>query len=322
MPVAVYGKCCSFSPSWINLHPTNKIRQFGHVNIMKRKLSAFILIYSVMLCNQLSAQSEPNPDSLPGAQSHTYKSVNGIDLKLHIFTPESDNDESKAAVVFFFGGGWLQGSVSQFVPHSQHLASRGVVSIVADYRVWNRHHSNVMSAVADAKSAIRWLRSHAEELGIDPNRLAAGGGSAGGHLAVATAVVPYFDEPDEDHRISSSPSLLLLFNPAVDTSQIGQRREDQFQGQGENLSPQHQLVDSSVPTFIVHGKADTTVPFSHALAYCDKLKGLSGTCELHGYEEATHGFFNKGRENDRWYTPTVREMDRFLIRFGYMSEYR
>jgi len=287
---------------------------------MNRILSAFILIASAVLCFQLFAQQLPNPDSLPGADSYTYKSVDGLDLKLHVFTPEPDDGEPKAAVVFFFGGGWQQGSISQFVPHSQHLASRGVISVVADYRVWNRHHSNVMAAVADAKSAIRWLRAHAQELGIDPNRIAAGGGSAGGHLAAATAVVPYFDEPAEDHRISSSPSLLLLFNPAVDTSQIGLRRADQFQGQGERLSPQHQLVDSSVPTFIVHGKADTTVPFSHAVAYCEKLKQLNGNCQLHGYDDATHGFFNKGRSDDRWYTPTVMEMDRFLLRFGYITQ--
>ncbi len=279
------------------------------------------LFVTIMLSAPIAlAQLAANPDVLEGSTSYTYKSINDINLRLHIFEPSSGEvAQAKPAIVFFFGGGWRQGSVTQFLPHSQYLSSQGMVAIVADYRVMNRHGSNVLAAIADAKSAIRWVRSHAMELNIDPDRIAAAGGSAGGHLAVATSVVLNFDEPTEDKNISSQPNALVLFNPAVNTKEIGERNPERFGNRGEQASPLHQLRDRSVPTIIFHGKADTTVPFSHAVEYCEKLEQLGGNCTLFGYEDAEHGFFNKGRSNDRWYTPTLAETHKFLSRLAYLQ---
>ncbi|MEZ5490171.1 MAG: alpha/beta hydrolase fold domain-containing protein [Gammaproteobacteria bacterium] len=220
----------------------------------------------------------------------------------------------------FFGGGWRQGSVQQFVPHAEHLANLGMVAIVADYRVLFRHGSNVAAAVADAKSAIRWVRSHAGDLGIDPNRIAAAGGSAGGHLAAAAAALQGFEAPGENLSVSSRPNALVLFNPAVNTGKIGDSRPRQFPGDAEALSPYHQAGGDFVPTLIQHGYGDTTVPYSDVQDFCDKLTRLAGDCTSIGYEEAEHGFFNKGVENDRWYLPTVEQMDGFLVRLGYLEE--
>ena len=129
--------------------------------------------------------------SLPVTQRETvYKSAGGADLKLHIFEPsERPSDKPLPAIVFFFGGGWTGGTPSQFFQHSRYLASRGMVAVSAEYRVKNRHGTTPAECVADGKSAVRWLRSHAAELGIDPARIAAGGGSAGGHVALCTAVI-------------------------------------------------------------------------------------------------------------------------------------
>ncbi len=141
----------------------------------------------------------PQPTSLPGAESKVYKTIGETMLMLHIFQPaDRKAGETRPAIVFFFGGGWRQGTVTQFVEHSKHLSSRGMVAIVADYRVKSRHGVTPVECIADAKSAIRWVRSHAKEFGIDPYWIAAGGGSAGGHLAAATATVREFDEKGED----------------------------------------------------------------------------------------------------------------------------
>ena len=115
------------------------------------------------------ASIAPQPTSIEGAHTHVYKSIDGIDLRLHVFSPPDHLASMKRpAIVFFFGGGWTRGTVEQFVPQSQHLAERGMVAIVADYRVFARHKTTPFEAMTDARSAIRWVRSHAPELGIDP----------------------------------------------------------------------------------------------------------------------------------------------------------
>ena len=285
-----------------------------------KKLPNLLLLMLAMSASQLSqAQLIPNPDFLDGASSHTYKSVDGVTLRLHVFQPRVEMSGPDPAIVFFFGGGWRQGSVDQFVPHAEYLSNRGMTAIIADYRVLLRHGSTVADALSDAKSAIRWVRGHADELGIDPERIAAAGGSAGGHLAAATAAITDFESPDEDLTISSQPDALVLFNPAVNTGRIGDSRRAQFPGDAEALSPYHQVGGNFVPTLVMHGHEDTTVPYSDAVDFCDKVTRLAGDCTLIGYEEATHGFFNKGRNNDRWFHPTVAAMDEFLTGLDYLD---
>jgi len=286
---------------------------------MKRLTNVLLLVLTLGACQLSLAQLAPNPDFLNSASSHTYKSVDGVTLRLHVFKPHGERSEPTPAIVFFFGGGWRQGSVNQFVPHAEHLSNLGMTAIIADYRVLFRHGSTVGEAVSDAKSAIRWVRSHADELNIDPELIAAAGGSAGGHLAAATATIAGYDAPREDLSISSQPNALVLFNPAVNTGRIGDSRQAQFPGDAEALSPYHQVGGNFIPTLIMHGHDDTTVPYSDVVDFCDKVTRLAGDCRLIGYEEATHGFFNKGRENDRWYQPTMAEMVHFLAGLGFLK---
>ena len=195
-----------------------------------------------------------------------------------------------------------------------------MVAIVADYRVFGRHQTTATAAVADAKSAMRWVRAHAKELRVDPNRIAAGGGSAGGHLAAATATIDAFEEPREDLKISSRPNALVLFNPALDTS--GENLTELFGGKGPDVSPVDHIRAGLPPTVIFHGKADTTVPYAIVERYCEGAKKAGNQCQLFGYEGATHGFFNPGRDDGKWYEETVREMDRFLTAIGYLAAAR
>ena len=116
------------------------------------------------------------------------KTVGEIQLKLHVFSTEGGG-RRRPAIVFFFGGGWVGGNPSQFFPHCEHLAAKGMVAVSAEYRVKSRHQATPFDCVEDARSAVRYLRGHARELGIDPDRIAAGGGSAGGHLAAATGTL-------------------------------------------------------------------------------------------------------------------------------------
>jgi acetyl esterase/lipase len=264
----------------------------------------------------------PNPASLPGAESRVYKSIGEVKLSLHVFRsaerPKSDPKiEKLPAIVFFFGGGWNSGSVTQFVKRGEYLASRGMVAVIADYRVKSRHGVTPIECVADAKSAIRWVRMHAGEFGIDANRTVAAGGSAGGHLAAATALTKGLDEKSEAPKISSAPDALALFNPALDLS--APRLREMIGERALEISPLHQVRRGAPPTIIFHGTAVTTVPFKQAEEFCAAMKKHSARCELKSDEGRAHGFFNYGRGDGEDYFSTLRALDEFLISLGYLK---
>jgi acetyl esterase len=155
------------------------------------------------------------PPEMTGSRVEVYRTIGDVKLNAYIFEPKGHaKTDRRPAAVFFFGGGWKGGTPGQFLPQCLHLAARGMVAISVDYRVKSRLNVFPQDCVRDAKAAIRWVRANAERLGIDPDRVVAGGGSAGGHLAAATALLPGFE--DEDNKgVSSMPNAMLLFNPAV-----------------------------------------------------------------------------------------------------------
>jgi acetyl esterase/lipase len=161
-------------------------------------------------------QQRQYPPHLEDATVEKYKTVGDVSLNLWIFNPQDHKpSDHRAAILFFFGGGWNSGSPEQFQSQCRHLAERGMVAMAVDYRVNSRHGVKPVQCVADAKSAMRWVRANAVRLGIDPQRIAAGGGSAGGHLAACTALIKDCDEPGENTAVSAVPNALVLFNPAL-----------------------------------------------------------------------------------------------------------
>lgn len=264
----------------------------------------------------------PQPMTVDGATTHVYKSIGGSDLRLHVFAADGAETLGRSpAIVFFFGGGWTQGLVMQFAPQARHLTKRGMVAILADYRVFSRHGTSPFEAMADAKSAVRWVRAHSAQLGVDPNRIAAAGGSAGGHIALSAAVFDTFDEAGEDKATSSKPNALVLFNPAVDTTHITPAQvKERFGNRGRDASPFHHLGPGLPPALIVHGKSDTTVPYADVDRFCAESRKHGNPCQLIGYEGATHGFFNPQNADGKWHRETLLEADRFLTKIGYLRE--
>lgn len=178
-------------------------------------------------------------------KSVTYKEASGDKLKLDIYAPvDAKAGDNRTAIVFFFGGGWSGGTPKQFEPFARHFAGLGCVAICADYRVSSRHKTTPVEAVRDAKSAIRFVREHAKDWGADPNRIVAAGGSAGGHLAACTALVPGFLDDKDAKDAEARPNALVLFNPVLDTSAAGfggSKRGDEL----KPISPQHNIRESS-----------------------------------------------------------------------------
>ena len=182
-------------------------------------LCPIVLVVGSSLYGQQTSQTKTTkayPPTLAGSRVEVYKKIGDVRLQAYIYSPvDHKPGDDRPVAVFFFGGGWRAGTPAQFMEHCKHLASRGMVAIAVDYRVSSRHQTKAVDCVSDAKSAIRWVRENHQRLGVDPKRVLAGGGSAGGHLAACTAVVEKYDETTENLRISSIPNGLALFNPAL-----------------------------------------------------------------------------------------------------------
>lgn len=277
------------------------------------------------------------PPEMPGSRVEVYREVGDVKLKAWIFEPADHKAaDNRPAIVFFFGGGWNGGTPGQFLPHCQHLTERGMVAISVDYRVKSRQGVLPQDCVTDAKSAIRWVRANAARLGVDPNRIVAGGGSAGGHLAAATALVPGFED-DDNKGVSSIPNALILFNPAVvlaavdgrsdlvdadETENINKRTD----GHAKEISPYHFIRAGLPPSIIFHGTNDEAVPYATVQLFEKEMIAAGNRCELKSYEGQPHGFFNPGRgqgerrvEATRNYHKTLQELDAFLESLDYLQ---
>lgn len=299
---------------------------------MRRATAALLaLLLAAPALAQERTQQQPGreyPPKLASAVEAVYKTIGDVKLKLFVFNPSGHKSEDKTpAIVFFFGGGWQNGSPAQFQHQCRYLASRGMVAIAADYRVGSRHKVKAVDCVRDAKSAVRYLRASAARLGIDPERIAAGGGSAGAHIAACTGLVEGLDEPGEEAKISSRPNALVLFNPpaalapfeglaAADESRLKQL-EERLGVEPKAISPAHHVKSGSPPTIQFFGTADRLLSGGEYLH--KQMKAAGNRSELETWKDQGHGFFNFGRGENKNFRETVEKMDRFLVSLGYLA---
>lgn len=177
-----------------------------------------IAIMFVVGCFLLASGDRASSASNELAQPQfVYKTVGERKLMLDLdYPPGWKPADKRPAMVFFFGGGWTQGTPNQFTPQAKYFAKRGLVCVRADYRLRGKDSVQIDKCVEDARSAMRWVRSHAAQLGIDPNRIVAAGGSAGGHLAACTFFAGEINAPNDDQSISPQPNAMVLYNPVLD----------------------------------------------------------------------------------------------------------
>ena len=240
-----------------------------------------------------------------------YKNTNEGELNLFVYKPlEFDIKKKHSCIVFFHGGGWNSGNPEQFQRQSRYFASRGMVAISVEYRIRNKHGTSPIQAMEDAKSAIRFIRSNTKLLSIDPNKIAAAGGSAGGHLAAVAGNIDLFDNSNEDLTISSKPNLLILYNPVLHYG-----RKWGWIDNPSNASPYDNLSEGSPPTIILTGTEDKIVPVELIESYKKRMESIGSRCDLILYEGAEHAFFNKGDD----FVDTVLQTDIFLKSNWYLS---
>lgn len=274
---------------------------------MKKKRLVTLFVYLILSSSFCLAQNQI-----------LYKQIETTKLYLEIRYPDNFNKINEyPAMVFFFGGGWISGNRYQFLHHAEYFAKRGIVCFLVDYRTESKNMTPPIESLKDAKSAIRFIRKNASEFGIDPSKIIASGGSAGGHLAAATALITDFNENTDDLSVSCVPNALVLFNPVIDNGPGGygyERIGDQY----KNFSPLHNIRKGAPPTIIFLGTNDKLIPEATAEYYKAVMEKVGSKCELKLYDGQAHGFFNY--KNFEYYKRTLEQADRFLLSLGYLRE--
>lgn len=245
-----------------------------------------------------------------------YKTVDDVTLDAYIYMPSDLKEgEKRPAVAFFHGGGWECGKPEWGHTQCRHFSSLGLVGISFEYRLLTQHDSTLADCVKDAKSALRWMRAHKDELHIDPERITVSGFSAGGHLCLCTAMIDGFDEPYEDLSVSSAPQAMLLW---VTPPKIHEDRwfVQILKGQAEvrDIDPSSHIRPGLPPCVFFQGTNDDTVSPDAVKDFVGKMKDAGNRCDLHLFEGQTHlGWDKSGNEAD-----VLAKMDAFLESIGFL----
>lgn len=247
-------------------------------------LLPLLVLFAVKKLNLLDVR----PD-----ETIVYRNNGDQSLTLHAFMAKNaEGGQPAPALLLFHGGRWLFGGPRDLYPQCRFFAEQGISCFSAQYTLGRMSRPEVRRAVADARAALDYLVEHAGGLHIDPQRIAVGGGSSGGHLAAALGSgLPGATSHEQ------RPAALVLYNPMLDLSP-GTPDHHLVKDYWEEVSP-HQHIDADVPpALILVGSLDPEVPVPTAQAYCMKVRDADGVCEVEVYEGESHGFFNKPRMRD------------------------
>ena len=277
-----------------------------------------------------------------GAETPTaipYKTVGGVALNLWML-PAADarGGESRPALVLIHGGAWRAGDATVFFPHARYFAARGLVAFSVDYRLLTPSGPGIGECLADCASALRYLRTHAAELGVDPARIAVLGDSAGGHLAAALGTVDRCGDAQDDLTASARPDAMVLCNPILDLTagdwlkfvirgpalerhpdpEALRPTPEQLQ-LAHQLSPQAAVRAGQPPCLLMHGLDDHVVDPDQARHFASAMLAAGNRCDLTLIPGARHAFIIAGyTASSAQVVAAIREADLFLVSLGYM----
>ncbi len=263
------------------------------------------------------------PDSVEKKENLVYATYGGRQMHLDLFLPKTGKTPYPV-VVYIHGGGWKGGNKSAFARQAAHMAAKGVAGACIEYRLSGE--ATWPAAIYDSKAAVRWVRANAAKYNLDPEKIGAAGGSAGGHLValLGTANQKELEGSGGNPGVSSRVIAVAAFNPAVDLVSFGKRAPNnatnsvtEFLGKPysadpslwELATPLTHISKRSASFLLLHGNADTTVPYQQSLDMQTKLKAAGVKVELFTAEGAAHGFFNR----PPWFEPTLQKMEAFFL---------
>jgi len=307
---------------------------------MKQHQFVKTLFVNLILCTSLSVHASTNEGSLRqaapevGAQSpvthikEVYKTVGASPLKLNVFyTDQAFQKRDNTALVFFHGGGWAYGSPSEFFSTCERYARMGIVTFSAEYRLSNENgttpHKTIspIESVMDARSAIRWVRGNAARLHVDGNKIVAAGQSAGGHLALCTAMIDDYNEKSDDLATSCRPDAILLFSSCYNAVEgwcdrlLADRRDRIW-----SISPAHHIKGGLPPMIGFHGTDDEQVPVWTAQFFETDMKKAGNYFELHRFKGRKHYLGEGNPKYSRYYDDEILGVaDTFLRKFNHLN---
>jgi acetyl esterase len=291
---------------------------------MKTPIRSAVLgsIFSLAVSAVLFPQ-DPKPSNtflIPGdtlcatAEKVVYKKTPQGELLLYILRPEINRTAPLPAIVYFTGGGWVGGEPRDQIANAAWFRDRGMIGITADYRVRSRHGTTPLECVKDAKSAIRYVRGHAKELGVDPSRIIAAGGSAGGHIAACTVLTEGRDEPGEDASVSSRADALVLHNPVLGGKGFGA----EFFKEHPECAPILCVRPGLPPAILSCGTEDEVTPYEEARRFVRLMNEDGNACELITIPGAGHSC--DWPAANPHFQPTLKRMAEFLKKKGFMPD--
>ncbi len=244
----------------------------------RARLIGVIIIFAASLCASAAETKPTRIEEIEGS---------GGPLIVRIFEPPNSTPGMRAAILLIHGGDWNRGDASWMDADAAPYASLGMLALSLEYRLSNGSTVTPFDALADVRSAIRWMRSQSSRLRIDPTRIAVLGESAGGHLAASAAV---FSEP-YGSDISAKPNVLILGSPAVSVAQSKPfQKLSGGAAQAAALSPDLHIGPNLPPTLIVQGERDSVTPADGAIAFCERMVANGNICVLKLYGNVGHMF--------------------------------
>lgn len=292
---------------------------------MKSTFTCLVSICSVFLITSSFGQTGPVIH-----ETRIYKAVQRQELSVDMFyTAVTKNKSNNPAIAFFHGGGWAFGTPSEFFGACKRFARKGFITFSFQYRLSIQEdgtfpHPEItpVESVKDARSALRWIKENATSLGVDTTKIVAGGQSAGGQLALSTAMIEDINESTDNLEIDPTPKAFILYSSNVNTIEawadrlLGDKRD-----QIHAISPYHNIKSGLPPTIAFHGKDDVTVKFFVVRWFEQKTTEFENHFELIPYEGRKH-YLGEGNEKYATYfdEEIMERTDDFLKKFNLMPE--
>ena len=229
--------------------------------------------------------------------STAYEAADGSELPLLVFEPV-EGPRPVAGIVMFHGGALREGSADGLAPHCRQLASRGIFAVSAGYRLLHKGAMSIDDCIADVRRAVKHFLKLAASRGLDSSRLASGGSSAGGHLALVAAMIAPdapvpAAEPDVAAVVALNPVVDLLAYPPEQLQSL-ERDVGIAPGKAVGYSPIEFVRPGNPPMLIQHGTRDEVAAIDTVRRFRDLMTQAGNDCVLLEYEGAEHAFHYPG----------------------------